>query len=64
VIIVSAQARDIPTALVGQLAPEGRMVVPVDVGSYAAMTVARRDGEGGVIIEGHGAFRFVPLISE
>jgi protein-L-isoaspartate(D-aspartate) O-methyltransferase len=64
VIIVSAQTRDIPTALVGQLAPEGRMVVPVDVGSYAAMTVARRDGEGGVITEGHGAFRFVPLISE
>jgi protein-L-isoaspartate(D-aspartate) O-methyltransferase len=64
VIIVSAQTKEIPAELIDQLGPDGRMVVPVDVGSYAAMTVVRRDGEGGLVTEGHGAFRFVPLVSE
>lgn len=64
VIIVSAQTSEIPRGLVEQLAPEGRMVIPIDVGSYAAMTVVRPDGDGGVITEGHGAFRFVPLVSD
>lgn len=30
---------------------------------YAAMTVVRHDEKGGVATEGHGAFRFVPLVS-
>jgi protein-L-isoaspartate(D-aspartate) O-methyltransferase len=63
VIIVSAQTGEIPPLLVDQLGRDGRMVVPIDVGSYAAMTVVRHDEKGGVATEGHGAFRFVPLVS-
>lgn len=60
-IIVSAQSRDIPEALTEQLVPGGRLVIPIDVGSYASMTCVTRDADGGVSISRHGAFQFVPL---
>lgn len=60
VIIVSAQTRDIPAPLVEQLAVGGRLVCPIDVGSYAAMTLLLKTDEG-VVRSNHGAFRFVPL---
>lgn len=53
---MSAEARELPTALVEQLRPEGRMVVPVNgemllvVCGGAEPTVTR-----------HGFYRFVPL---
>ena len=55
-ILVSAEARELPTALVAQLASEGRMVVPV----RGTMTLVVRSG-GRTTTSHHGAYRFVPL---
>lgn len=55
-ILVSAEARALPRALVDQLADHGRMVIPVD----GRMCVVRRIGEQ-VRVTTHGEYRFVPL---
>lgn len=55
-ILVSAGARSMPSALRGQLADPGRLVIPVD----GTMTlVVRADGHDAV--SRHGSYRFVPL---
>lgn len=54
-ILVSAEARTIPDALLDQLADPGRMVLPVGT----TMTLVVRDG--GDTVTHHGAYRFVPL---
>ncbi len=59
-ILVSAQTDHVPSILMDQLALGGRMVVPVDVGSYAAMTRIQRT-ENGFHQSRHGAFQFVQL---
>ncbi len=59
-IIVSAQTDHVPSPLLDQLSPGGRLVVPVDVGSYAAMTRIERT-ESGFDRTRHGAFQFVQL---
>jgi len=56
-ILVSAAARELPAALVDQLAPEGRMVVPVS----GSMLLAVKDDRGRVEVSRHGSYRFVPL---
>ena len=56
-ILVSAAARELPAALVDQLAPEGRMVVPVS----GWMVLAVKDDHGRVEVSRHGSYRFVPL---
>ncbi|HET9499771.1 MAG TPA: class I SAM-dependent methyltransferase [Marmoricola sp.] len=56
-ILVSAEAREIPEALLGQLADPGRMVLPVN----GVMTcVDRHDEHDRVTV--HGNYRFVPLV--
>jgi protein-L-isoaspartate(D-aspartate) O-methyltransferase len=56
-ILVSAQARSLPSELVDQLRVGGVMVIPV----AGLMTVVRRtDGEPSVVQ--HGSYSFVPLI--
>jgi len=55
-ILVSAEARTIPEALLDQLADPGRMVLPVG----STMTLVVRSG-GEDVVSGHGAYRFVPL---
>lgn len=58
-ILVSAEATDVPEGLVRQLAPDGRMVVPVD----GRLAVVRRHGddpEPDVRLWGH--YLFVPLV--
>ena len=58
-ILVSAQARVLPEELVAQLAPGGRMVVPVN---GAMLLVEAPGAEGGEVrVTGHGSYRFVPL---
>ena len=57
-ILVSAAARELPRALVDQLAAEGRMVVPV----RGVMILAVRRGDGHVTTSEHGPYRFVPLL--
>ncbi len=55
-ILVSAEARELPTALVDQLGPDGRMVAPVSWG----LDVVQRTADG-VTITRHEGYRFVPL---
>lgn len=59
-IIVSAQTDTVPQALLDQLALGGRLVIPVNVGNYAAMTRIERTRERFTRTR-HGAFQFVPL---
>ena len=56
-ILVSAAAREIPAALVDQLTPTGRMVIPV----RSQMYLVHPDGLGGWIWTTHGSYQFVPL---
>lgn len=55
-ILVSADARRLPQALVDQLAEGGRMVVPVD----GWLTLVRKEA-GTTRASRHGPYRFVPL---
>jgi protein-L-isoaspartate(D-aspartate) O-methyltransferase len=55
-ILVSAEARELPTALVDQLATPGRMVAPVG----GQMVLVERSGDRSDISR-HGGYRFVPL---
>jgi len=56
-VLVSAEARELPTRLVGQLAAGGRLVAPV----AGTMLLVRAAPDGPVISE-HGSYRFVPLL--
>lgn len=58
-VLVSAEARELPAALVEQLAVGGRMVVPV----RGEMLTVDRTGPApaDVTVRRHGAYRFVPL---
>jgi protein-L-isoaspartate(D-aspartate) O-methyltransferase len=56
-ILVSASAREVPQELVDQLAPAGRMVIPVK----GVMLVVIPDSRGGWTSTSHGAYRFVQL---
>ena len=55
-ILVSAEARDLPTELVSQLGEEARMVLPV----AGEMLLIER-GSGSSQVSRHGRYRFVPL---
>ncbi len=55
-ILVSAAARQLPSALVAQLTDDGVMVAPVG----ADMLRVRRRGED-IDLTRHGTFSFVPL---
>jgi protein-L-isoaspartate(D-aspartate) O-methyltransferase len=57
-ILVSAAARELPTALVEQLGPDGVMVCVVG----SRMVRIRRPGSGGdPVVTEHGYYSFVPL---
>lgn len=57
-VLVSAQARDLPADLVAQLAAGGVMVVPV-----AGRMLRVRNDDDGPVVEEHGWYRFVPLVT-
>jgi protein-L-isoaspartate(D-aspartate) O-methyltransferase len=61
-ILVSAMARRLPDTLVAQLGPHGILVVPVD----GRMLRVVRDDEApqGRHVTEHGAYRFVPLVTD
>jgi len=56
-VLVSAEARELPHALVEQLAPGGLMVTPV----AGEMWRVGRRADDTVDVTRHGAYRFVPL---
>lgn len=63
-ILVTAAASEIPAALVDQLAPGGRMVIPVGVGRYEqVLTLVSKDADGNVVEERSLPVAFVPLIT-
>ncbi|MCK9793066.1 protein-L-isoaspartate O-methyltransferase [Isoptericola sp. 4D.3] len=59
-VLVSAAATRLPDALVDQVAPGGRMVVPV----RHEMTLVARDDDGAVHRSVHGTYSFVPLVED
>jgi protein-L-isoaspartate(D-aspartate) O-methyltransferase len=58
-VLVSAAAQSLPTALVEQVAPGGRLVVPV---RHTMLLVVR--GPDGVRTTEHGSYSFVPLVED
>ena len=59
-IHVSAAVPEVPGALLAQLAPGGRLVIPVGRGSLQRLQVLARSGDA-VTTAGLGSCRFVPL---
>jgi protein-L-isoaspartate(D-aspartate) O-methyltransferase len=57
-ILVSASPDELPAELVDQLAPGGRMVIPV----RHAMVLVERSDDGTVRTTEHGTYSFVPLV--
>jgi protein-L-isoaspartate(D-aspartate) O-methyltransferase len=62
-IAVHATAPNAPTALIDQLAPDGRLVVPIASRRADMLTQLRRSGDA-LVSELIGPCRFVPLIGE
>lgn len=63
-IIVAAAAPHIPTPLVAQLAPGGRLVIPVGDLAAQELVILERPVNGGAVQQRQaGGVRFVPLIS-
>jgi protein-L-isoaspartate(D-aspartate) O-methyltransferase len=57
-ILVSAYARELPHDLTEQLAPGGRMVIPVK----NSILVVNKDKNGNIDTQDHPGFSFVPLV--
>jgi protein-L-isoaspartate(D-aspartate) O-methyltransferase len=62
-ILVSAASPDIPAPLVDQLAPGGRMVIPLGDREAQTLTLVERVGDG-IRTSTIGDVRFVPLVGE
>ncbi len=63
-IIVSAAAPRIPLALVEQLAPGGRLIVPVGDAHQQVLQFVRKYQDGSISVHALEGCRFVPLIGE
>lgn len=61
-IIITAGAPDIPSALIDQLAPAGRMVLPSGSRDAQELILVRKNPDGQVTMRVQCACRFVPLI--
>ncbi len=59
-ILVSASPDELPGELVDQIAPGGRMVIPV----RHAMLLVERTADGTVRTTEHGTYSFVPLVQD
>jgi len=62
-VLVAAASPEIPLPLVDQLAPEGRMVIPLGDRNAQVLTLVQRQGEG-VRTSTVADVRFVPLLGE
>ena len=64
-ILVAAGGPDVPQPLVEQLAPGGRMIIPLGAkGAQTLTLVQRAESGGGVRATPLGEARFVPLVGE
>ncbi len=62
-IIVTAAAPYIPEALIQQLKPGGRLVIPVGK-TTQEMKLIEKTEDGNIIESSHGLFRFVPMLKK
>jgi protein-L-isoaspartate(D-aspartate) O-methyltransferase len=62
-ILVAAASPEIPAPLVEQLAPEGRMVIPLGDRATQILTLVQRQGEG-IRTSTIADVRFVPLLGQ
>jgi len=62
-ILVAAGGPEVPPPLVEQLAPQGRMIIPLGAKGAQTLTLVRRD-ENGIRATPLGEARFVPLVGE
>lgn len=62
-VIVTCGAPFIPPRLVEQLAPEGKMVIPVGEGKKQIMKLITKDSNGVITEEAFGDFSFVPMLT-
>lgn len=62
-IIITCGAPFIPEALVAQLAPGGRMIIPLG-DKVQIMNLVSKDLSGNVIVKEFGEFRFVPMLEK
>jgi protein-L-isoaspartate(D-aspartate) O-methyltransferase len=62
-IIVTAAAPAVPAPLVDQLAPGGRLVIPVGEQAEQDLVIVTRSSDGSLTERRVGGVRFVPLIS-
>jgi protein-L-isoaspartate(D-aspartate) O-methyltransferase len=63
-IIVTCGATFIPEALIQQLKPGGRLVIPVGEGDVQTMTLIIKKPDGETVTETFGQFKFVPMLGE
>jgi protein-L-isoaspartate(D-aspartate) O-methyltransferase len=64
-ILAAASGSHVPSALIAQLAPDGRLVMPIGEPGWVQELVKVTKQEDGIVIqEKLGAVRFVPLIGE
>ncbi len=64
-ILAAASGSHVPPPLIDQLAPGGRLVMPLgDPGAVQQLVKVTRRGDGSTVRENLGAVRFVPLIGE
>lgn len=63
-ILVTAAAPRVSNSLLAQLAPGGRMVIPIGKEDYQTMYIYRKTESGSIESEATDTFRFVPLIGE
>ncbi len=63
-VIVTAAAPFVPEALLQQLKVGGILVIPVGAGDVQIMTTITRQSENEFINNGHGDFRFVPMLED
>ena len=62
-VIVTCAAEEVPPALLDQLQPEGRMVIPVGAqGALQELYLYLKDEHGGIEREKLGGVRFVPFV--
>lgn len=63
-ILAAAAADDVPPPLLDQLAPGGRMILPVGARSGQVLVLVRRTADGAVTIEDLLPVRFVPMVGD
>lgn len=63
-IIVTAGAPSVPEALIMQLKPNGKLVIPVGNEDHQEMIRVCKDAQGNITSESHDFFRFVPLLGK